>query len=602
MKAKSGVIYFREEKVTKQPSLGVRVILIALFSLFGGILASTAGSALMQQFGWNGFEATPVQAVVGGLASCTASNVRWEMTGINESYNPGTVSTNSTYTGTFQVKPLDPVTANTQVKLEVSKFFCPRAEGQDGGGNPADGTCGIQWYVHTRTGERINYGQEAPVISFAPGETAPKTVTVTISNAPAMCGGFQIDAGFDQITTGGTATQCAGIVSGNLAHATCTAGNCTLPDYTGQNCQMTANCPANALHVGFSLGGGALITVQQGAFENSSVQPAILYRKITIGGTEGEWQHCPFNTYSCDVDESFYADFGPNDRLQVVVNAHLRQTTDDVTLNVCSWNAGWVPASPVNNEYFLGSCTNECNMTLNVTVPSPTPTPTPTTPPSEPTPTPTPTPPSSEPSPTPTPTNTPTPTATATPTPTKTPTPSPTVTPTPTKTPTPTVTPTGTLTPSPTPTITPTPTKTPTPTPTKTPTPTPTGTLTPSPTATATPTPSNSPTPTPTATATPTATPTPTGTLTPSPTATATPTPTDTPTPTNTPTPNPSATATPTPTITPTPVVKTVVIYREGKPVEPHKPIDTGVNAGEAVASVSVFLSGLAWFIKQRVF
>jgi len=48
--------------------------------------------------------------------------------------------------------------------------------------------------------------------------------------------------------------------------------------------------------------------------------------------------------------------------------------------------------------------------------------------------------------------------------------------------------------------------------------------------------------------------------------------------------------------------VKTVVIYKEGKPVEPHKPIDTGLSAGETVAGLSVFLSGLGWFIKQRVF
>ncbi|MCA9373237.1 hypothetical protein KC921_04040 [Candidatus Woesebacteria bacterium] len=67
-------------------------------------------------------------------------------------------------------------------------------------------------------------------------------------------------------------------------------------------------------------------------------------------------------------------------------------------------------------------------------------------------------------------------------------------------------------------------------------------------------------------------------------------------------TPTGTLTPTPTATVTPTPVERTVVIYREGRPVEPHQPIDTGVNAGEAVASVSMFLSGLAWFLKQRVF
>jgi len=115
------------------------------------------------------------------------------------------------------------------------------------------------------------------------------------------------------------------------------------------------------------------------------------------------------------------------------------------------------------------------------------------------------------------------------------------------------------------PVVTPTPTPTATPTATPSPTPTPTGTLTPTPTPTATPT--ATPSPTPTGTLTPTPTPTPTGTLTPSPTPTATPTVT----PTNTPTPTPTNTPAP----TPTPITKIVVVYRKGRPVQPHAPIDT---------------------------
>lgn len=263
-------------------------------------------------------------------------------------------------------------------------------------------------------------------------------------------------------------------------------------------------------------------------------------------------------------------------------------------------------------------------------------------------------------------TATPTPTFTQTPSPTATHTPTLTVSPTPTSsgTPTPTVTPTGTQSPTTTPPRTPTPTatamltQTPTSTPTRTPSPTPvprcnsicredaecpsnlfcyfgedndvrtgfcrlkenptdvncrpvptsTPTTTPTRTPTVTPTTTPSRTPTPTSTLTPTAQPssslTPTATLTHTPTLSPTHTPTNTPTHTPTATPTgtgvPAATHTPTPT--PTPIVKTVVIYRDGKPIEPHRPIDTGLNAGEAVASLSMIFSGLGWYLKTKFF
>ncbi|MCA9372861.1 hypothetical protein KC921_02050, partial [Candidatus Woesebacteria bacterium] len=362
-------IFSSAQHARRQPSLATRLVLIALFSLFGGIASSVVAPRVLEALHLQSTSESVVQAEAGGLASCTANNVRWEMRGVSESYNPGTASTNSTYTGTFEIKPLDQVAANTQLKLEVSKFFCPRAEGQDGGGNPSNGTCGIQWYLHTRTGERVHYSQEAPVVTFAAGETGPKTITFTVNNAPAMCGGFQIDSAFDQITTGGNTTQCTGINEGNLAHATCTNGRCdNLTSYTGQSCSVSASCPANALNVAFQ-NDGAHITLQQNLFVNTSLQPAIVYRKTTVGGSAGEWQHCEFNTYSCTVSPSFYAQFGPNDRLQVVVNVHLRQTSDHITLNVCTWDDGW-DSGPQNNEYFLGSCTNNCNKTLSVTVPT----------------------------------------------------------------------------------------------------------------------------------------------------------------------------------------------------------------------------------------
>ena len=579
---------------------GLRLVVVAVFSLIGGILASTFGSILLEKMGIANSAPQKVQAVYGSSARCTNQDGEWRITAVGESYNPDAAS----YTGFFDLVPPSSVTVSTDVAIDGLKFFCPLATGQDGGGNPStNGQCGLQWYVHTITGERIQFTQETSTFHFNAGDTSPRRIEYTLTNAPPRCGGYQLDLGFKQIVAGGQTTQCSGIVLGNLAHATCTSPGCTVSGFTGESCNIPAYCPSRALGVELQPD-GAHVSLQRDVFTNSPLKPMIKYRKLNDNGTAGAWQDgCTYGAYTCVIPRSFYADFTPQEKLQVIVNVHLVRA-DGAELNVCSWNVGWVPAQAVNNEYFLGGCTNLCQqlVTIPVVPPSPTPTSTPTA--------------------------TPTPTATVTPRPSATATP----------------TPTATVTPRPSATATPTPTATSTPTPTATPTNTPTPTPVPEcnslcrtnqecpsnlfcyfgtnpitrtghcrlpsnpedlqcrPTPTATPTPTSTPTATPTPTAT--VTPTPTVTVTPSPTASVTPSPTATvtPSPTVTVTPNPSATATPTPTITPTPEIRTVVIYRDGRPVEPHQPIDTGVNAGEAVASVSIFLSGLAWFIKQRVF
>ena len=590
----------------KKPVVGLRLMVVAVFSLIGGIFASTFGSILLEKMGIANTAPQKVQAVAGGTAWCNFQNdesKRWEVRGVGESYN----SSVATYTGSFDIDPPETVSGDTDVTLRLYKFFCPLATGQTGGGDPhPNGWCSIQWYVHTQTGERIQAGNETTVFRFNAGDTATRRITIAVTNAPPMCGGYQIDVGFERIAMGSQVTQCAGIQMGNLAHATCTSPSCTVPGFTGASCNIPAYCPSRALGVELQPD-GAHVSLQRDVFANSPLKPMIKYRKLNDNGTAGAWQDgCTYGAYTCVIPRSFYADFTPQEKLQVIVNVHLVRA-DGAELNVCSWNVGWVPAQAVNNEYFLGGCTNLCQQLVTIPV---------------------------------APTATPTPTPTLTPTSTPTPTPGPTNTPTPTSTPTPT----ATVTPRPSATATPTPTATSTPTPTATPTNTPTPTPVPEcnslcrtnqecpsnlfcyfgtnpitrtghcrlpsnpedlqcrPTPTATPTPTSSPTATPTPTAT--VTPTPTATVTPSPTASVTPSPTVTitPSPTVTVTPNPSATATPTPTITPTPEIRTVVIYRDGRPVEPHQPIDTGVNAGEAVASVSIFLSGLAWFIKQRMF
>lgn len=565
------VIYSAQSK-SKKPVTGLRLLVVAVFSLFGGMFASTLGSVLLQKVGVTSTAPQVAQAVYGSTARCSNADGEWKINAIGESYS----ADNASYTGIFDLVPPSAVTTATDVEIDGLKFFCPLATGQEGDGTPSsNGQCALQWYVHTVTGERIRFTQETSTFHFNAGDTNPRRIEYTLSNAPPRCGGYQLDLGFKQIVTTAQTTQCSGIVLGNLAHATCTSPNCTVAGFTGASCNIPANCPADALAVNFT-NEGAQVNLQLGIFNNSPLKPEINYRVYRESGSHGAWQGgCTYGQYACFIPKSFYANFTAEEKLQVIVNVHLVRS-DGVELNVCSWNRGWVPEQPVNNEYFLGSCSNQCHLIRTVPVVTPTATPTPT----------------------------PTPTLIATPTPT------------------------GVVTPTPTSTATPSPTKTPTPTVTVTATPTPVpqcnsqcrsdlecpkdlycyfglGPIVPNighcrlksnptdlmcrPKPTATPTPTNTPTPTLTTT------PTPTATATPTPTATATPTPTVTTTP------NPTATPTPTATITPTPEVRTVVIYRDGTPVEPHQPIDTGVNAGEAVASVSIFISGLAWFIRQRI-
>lgn len=67
------------------------------------------------------------------------------------------------------------------------------------------------------------------------------------------------------------------------------------------------------------------------------------------------------------------------------------------------------------------------------------------------------------------------------------------------------------------------------------------------------------------------------------------------------PTATPTPTNTPTPTHTPTPTPTRVVVYHKGQPIPPHKPLNTGTEAGSAVAAVSMILTGVGWMIRQRL-
>lgn len=372
------------------------------------------------------------QAVYGSNAKCTNPDGEWRIDAVGESYDPNGAS----YTGMFNIVPPRSLSGATEVKLDLLKFFCPLAAGQQGSGPPnTNGQCDLQWYVHTVTGQRIRFTQDTISLNFDPSDLQARRVDVVLSNAPPRCGGYQLDLGFDSIISNGQTTQCSGIALGNLAHATCTSSNCTAGGYTGQDCRMTANCPANALTTQVQAD-QTLISVRQDVFANTSVQPKIQYRKYVSDTNAGPWQYCELNSYTCVVPESFYANFTAQEKLQVAVEAYLIQTTNNVTLNVCNWRSQWVPTEPLNYEYLLGSCTNQCNQLVTLTVgPSATPTPT-----GRPSATPTPT---GRPSATPTPTPTGRPSATPTPTgrPTATPTPTPTSRPSATPSPTPTATP-----------------------------------------------------------------------------------------------------------------------------------------------------------------
>lgn len=127
------------------------------------------------------------------------------------------------------------------------------------------------------------------------------------------------------------------------------------------------------------------------------------------------------------------------------------------------------------------------------------------------------------------------------------------------------------------------------------------GTPTPSPSVTASPTPTVSPTPT--LSVTPSPTPTPTSGPSPTPTPTATPTNTPTPGPTATPTPTNTPGPTATPTNSPTPEQKVVVVYREGRPVVPHRPADTATGLPDSIASIAGVFSTAwgAWLLRRRL-
>ncbi len=372
------------------------------------------------------------QAGYASSARCTNQDGEWRIEAVGESYDPSGAS----YTGMFNVVPPSSLSHSTEVKLDLLKFFCPLAIGQQGSGPPStNGQCNLQWYVHTVTGERIRYTSDTISLNFDPSSLESKRVDVVLSNAPPRCGGYQLDLGFDSIISNGQTTQCSGIILGNLAHAGCVAPACTLPGYTADDCRMNASCPADALTTQVQAD-QTLISVRQNVFANTSLQPKIQYRKYVSDTNAGPWQYCELNSYTCVVPESFYANFTAQEKLQTAVEAYLIQTTSNVTLNVCNWRSQWVPADPLNYEYLLGSCSNQCNQLVTLTVgPSATPTPT-----GRPSATPTPT---GRPSATPTPTPTGRPSATPTPTgrPSATPTPTPTTKPSTTPTPTPTATP-----------------------------------------------------------------------------------------------------------------------------------------------------------------
>jgi len=67
-----------------------------------------------------------------------------------------------------------------------------------------------------------------------------------------------------------------------------------------------------------------------------------------------------------------------------------------------------------------------------------------------------------------------------------------------------------------------------------------------------------------------------------------------------TPTPIPTNT----PTVTPTPKTKIVVIYRSGRPIIPHVPVNTGTGLPEAIAGAAGAIGTAvgSFFLKRRIF
>lgn len=627
--------------------LRYQIAIMAFTSLVAGFIIAIFAPPVLTLLSGEGLIAEApqpaiVQAVLGGANSCG----EYHLKPIQESYNSATGQYLTTVV--FERSDGQAVNENVPFQMELTRFFCWMGSGQDANGNQTNnGTCSLRSFIHPQTGRRVTGSELAAgnELTPVPGmqdvyagvlESGQRQKVMHFilpssnqTQAVANCGSFQAD--FALKTAGNQTCVGNGIAPGkDFTYSTCVAsGNGNSCGLSGADCRVQASCRANDLGIiTYDDGRAPVVTYSYPAgVNNQAFKPMISYRI----DNSSSWQTCDWGVTQCQV--SGWSDQARSIEAKADLGFFFNEGNSTTLLARCDFGANqWQNFTPDNKEFGLGACSNTCTQVVTFVI-TPTPTPTATT-------TPTPTQ-----SPTPTPTKTPTPTPTGTLVPTATP------TQTPTQTPTPTATPTGTQ--SPTKTPTPTPSKTPTPsaTPTKTPTPTSTPTATQTPTATPTKTPTPTPvpecnsrcrtdnecpshlfcyfgdqvvtrtgvcrlksnptdlqcrplpptaTPTPTATITPTATLTPTATPSPTATPTVTPQPSATPSPTLTPTVTPQPTTTSTPQPTPTP--QTIIIYRDGRPVEPHRPIDTGLNAGQAVASLSIFLSGLGWFLKQRLF